>query len=67
MTIRRYIADDAPQIARLFQRSVLELNGHIDHVYALPEAAGTGVVSLLYDDVEKQARHLGIEKLPRVS
>ncbi|MEP1230974.1 MAG: GNAT family N-acetyltransferase [Litorimonas sp.] len=114
MTIREFIADDAPQIVSLFKRSVLELgsvfysktqveawaargptvesvvarnadglvtlvslnqtdevvayaelelNGHIDQVYALPDVAGTGVVSLLYDDIEKQAHRLGIEKL----
>lgn len=41
----------------------LELDGHIDQVYALPEVAGTGVVSALYDEVEQQASQIGIKKL----
>jgi len=41
----------------------LEPDGHIDQVYALPEIAGTGAVSALYDHVEKRAQKLGIEKL----
>ncbi len=45
----------------------LEADGHIDHVYALPEVAGTGVVSLLYDELERQARLLGIQLLYTVA
>jgi putative acetyltransferase len=41
----------------------LETDGHIDQVYALPEVAGTGVVSTLYDEIEKIAFELGIETL----
>ncbi len=41
----------------------LESDGHIDQVYALPEIAGTGVVSDLYDHVENKAQKLGIKKL----
>ena len=41
----------------------LEPDGHIDQVYALPEIAGTGTVSALYDHVENKAEKLGIKKL----
>lgn len=41
----------------------LEQDGHIDHVYALPDIAGTGVVSKLYNDLEKHAISLGLKKL----
>lgn len=33
----------------------LEQDGHIDHLYCLPEASGTGVASGLYDALEAQA------------
>jgi len=41
----------------------LEPNGHIDQVYARPDAAGTGVVSKLYDELEAKARKLKLGKL----
>jgi len=41
----------------------LERDGHIDQVYAIPEAAGKGVVSELYDEVENTARKLDIQTL----
>lgn len=114
MAIRPYRPEDAPQMARLFERSVRELgplfysdlqvkawaarapsakrvaernkdgrlclvavdrdeqvlaygemerDGHIDHLYALRSVAGTGVVSLLYDALEAEARQMGIERL----
>ena len=110
-SVRRFKEKDAPQIASLFKRSVLELgprfysqeqveawaargpstasvlsrnndgritfvsvdkadqviayaelepDGHIDQVYALPHAAGTGVVYALYDEMEKHAVKLGM-------
>jgi putative acetyltransferase len=41
----------------------LEANGHIDHLYARPDAAGTGIARLIYDRLEKAARDAGFERL----
>lgn len=41
----------------------LEPDGHIDRLYAAPEAAGRGVASRLYDAIETAARARGIERL----
>lgn len=41
----------------------LEANGHIDHLYCSPEAAGRGVASLLYEELERVARNAGIHVL----
>ena len=41
----------------------LEKNGHIDHLFCRPDAAGTGVISVLYDRLEAAARDLGIGRL----
>jgi putative acetyltransferase len=41
----------------------LEADGHIDFLYAAPEAAGTGVVSVLYDALEAAARERGVVRL----
>lgn len=41
----------------------LEPGGHIHFLYADPEAAGAGVVSILYDELEDRARDLGITRL----
>ena len=41
----------------------LEANGHIDHLYARPDAAGTGVARLIYDRLEQAAHESGIERL----
>jgi putative acetyltransferase len=41
----------------------LEANGHIDHLYARPDAAGTGVARLVYDRLEQAAHESGIERL----
>jgi len=41
----------------------LERDGHIDQVYAMPEAAGSDVVSELYDYLENIARELSIKTL----
>jgi putative acetyltransferase len=41
----------------------LEKNGHIDHLYCRPDAAGTGVASALYDQLEAAARDRGLGRL----
>jgi putative acetyltransferase len=41
----------------------LEPDGHIDRLFSAPEAAGRGVASRLYDDIEAAARDQGIERL----
>ncbi len=41
----------------------LEANGHIDHLYARPDAAGTGVARLVYERLEQAARESGIHRL----
>jgi putative acetyltransferase len=41
----------------------LEKNGHIDHLYCRPDAAGTGVASALYDELEAAAEDRGIGRL----
>jgi putative acetyltransferase len=41
----------------------LESDGHIDRLYAAPEAAGRGVASRLYDAIETAARAQGIKRL----
>ena len=41
----------------------LESDGHIDFLYALPEAAGKGIVATLYDALEQSARDQGIARL----
>ena len=41
----------------------LERDGHIDHLYCRPDAAGTGVAALIYDQLEAIARMNGIRCL----
>lgn len=41
----------------------LEGDGHIDHLYCRPDAAGTGVTAALYDEIEAAARARGIARL----
>ena len=41
----------------------LEPNGHINRLFCAPEAAGQGIASRLYDDVEAAAREQGIRSL----
>lgn len=41
----------------------LEADGHIDFLYAAPEAAGTGVAGRLLDTLEAQARSAGLTRL----
>jgi putative acetyltransferase len=41
----------------------LELDGHIDRLYAAPEAVGCGIASRLYDAIETAARAQGIGRL----
>ena len=41
----------------------MEVDGHIDYLYATPKAAGTGAASVLYDYLEREAVKLGLERL----
>lgn len=41
----------------------VEADGHIDHLYCRPDAAGTGVAVALYDAIEAAARGRGIARL----
>lgn len=41
----------------------LEPDGHIDHLYARPDAAGRDIVSALYDRLEAKAKEVGIQTL----
>jgi putative acetyltransferase len=41
----------------------LEPDGHIDHLYCAPEAAGHGIASQLYEAIEELARKQGIGRL----
>jgi putative acetyltransferase len=41
----------------------LEADGHIDHLYCRPDAAGTGVAAALYAQIEAAARARGIARL----
>jgi putative acetyltransferase len=38
----------------------LEADGHIDHLFCHPDAAGTGVTALLYERIERAAAERGI-------
>ena len=38
----------------------LEANGHIDHLYCSPEAAGSGIAKQLYEELERLARSTGL-------
>ena len=41
----------------------LEADGHIDHLFCRPDAAGTGVTSVLYDHIEAAAADRGLQRL----
>lgn len=41
----------------------LERDGHIDHLFCRPDAAGTGVTSVLYDHIEAAAGERGLTRL----
>ena len=41
----------------------LEADGHIDHLYRVPEVTGAGVAGALYDALERLAREAGIVRL----
>jgi putative acetyltransferase len=41
----------------------LEPDGHIDHIFCAPEAAGQGIASRLYEATETAARQQGISRL----
>lgn len=53
-------ADEAGDVVAFID---LERDGHVDRLYAAPEAAGCGVGSLLYDTLETAARAQGIGRL----
>jgi len=55
------VAED--EADRLLAFGDLEIDGHIDFLYAAPDAAGTGVVACLYDALEDAARTQGITRL----
>lgn len=48
---------------RVMAYAELETDGHIDQVYAHPDAAGQGCVSALMDDLETHARGMGLREL----
>ena len=41
----------------------VEADGHIDHLFCSPDAAGTGATSFLYDHIEAAARRRGLKRL----
>ena len=41
----------------------LEEDGHIHYLYCAPEAAGAGIASALYDELERLAREGGVARL----
>ncbi|MFN0191913.1 MAG: GNAT family N-acetyltransferase [Aestuariivirga sp.] len=41
----------------------LEMDGHIDMLFCLPEAAGKGLASALYNELERRAKALDIPRL----
>lgn len=41
----------------------LERDGHIDLLYCSPDMAGKGIVSVLYDELERIARARGVNRL----
>ena len=41
----------------------LETDGHLDHLYAAPEAVGQGVAAALYQELEGFARSKGISRI----
>jgi len=41
----------------------LERDGHIDHLYCVPEAIGAGVAGVLHEQIETLARRLGLGRL----
>ena len=48
---------------RILAYGDLEEDGHIDHLYCLPEATGKGIASTLYDALEAEAHQLNIARL----
>jgi putative acetyltransferase len=41
----------------------VEADGHIDHLFCRPDAAGSGVTAALYAELERSARERGIARL----
>lgn len=58
---RMLVAVDAAD--RLLAFGDLEADGHIHFLYCAPEAAGRGVTSALYDELERSARAQGLKRL----
>lgn len=58
--LRLVIEDESGAAAAFID---IELDGHIDLIYAAPEITGTGQVSLLYDAAEAEARARGCTRL----
>ena len=42
---------------------ILEVDGHLDHLYCRSDHIGTGLAAALYDHVEREARALGLTHL----
>ncbi len=42
---------------------LLERDGHLDHLYCRSDHIGTGLASALYDQIEQEARALGLAQL----
>lgn len=59
----RLVLVAAGQQGRVVAFIDLEADGHIDHLFCAPEAAGHGIASRLYEAVEAAAREQGITRL----
>lgn len=55
-----FVADGASGIVGYID---LEADGHIDHLYCMPEVIGIGVAVALYEALERHARSQGLERL----
>ncbi len=42
---------------------ILEVDGHLDHLYCRSDRTGTGLAAALYDHIEREARALGLTDL----
>ncbi len=56
-----FVATDIKQ--EVLAYGELEPDGHIEHLYARPDAAARDIVSALYDRLEVNAKELGIQTL----
>lgn len=55
------VAEDAS--GALLAYGDVEADGHIDHLYCRPDAAGSGIAAMLYAALEEAARSRGIDRL----